>query len=174
VAGYDLARLACGSRGRLALIARASFRLHPLPKAAQTLVLEMDEPSAAVAAILHSQLQPSALDVLHPGRVAVLFEGSPQAVAAQVAATRALVGGAEANDEIWARSRARQGAARGRVRFTPASLGTVLEALEEGIVRPAAGIAYVPHEVPDDRSEAARWLEVEVMRAFDPRGVLAA
>jgi glycolate dehydrogenase FAD-binding subunit len=174
VAGYDLARLACGSRGKLALIARASFRLHPLPKAVQTLVLETDGPSAAVAAILRSQLQPSALDVLHPGRVALLFEGSPQAVAAQVAATRALVGGAEVDDEIWAQSRARQGAARGRVRFTPASLGTVLEELEEGIVRPVAGVAYVPHEVPDDRSEAARWLEVEVLRAFDPRGVLAA
>ena len=40
VAGYDLARLVCGSKGRLALIARASFRLHPLPKAARTLVVE--------------------------------------------------------------------------------------------------------------------------------------
>src|SRR5918994_2649302 len=39
VAGYDLARLVCGSEGRLALIARASFRLHPLPKAAQTLAV---------------------------------------------------------------------------------------------------------------------------------------
>ena len=38
VAGYDLARLVCGSEGRLAFIARASFRLHPLPKAARTLV----------------------------------------------------------------------------------------------------------------------------------------
>ena len=30
VAGYDLARLMCGSEGHLALIARASFKLHPL------------------------------------------------------------------------------------------------------------------------------------------------
>ena len=30
VAGFDLARLMCGSRGRLALIARASFRLRSL------------------------------------------------------------------------------------------------------------------------------------------------
>ena len=36
VAGYDLARLVCGSLGRLALIVRVSFRLHPLPRAAQT------------------------------------------------------------------------------------------------------------------------------------------
>ena len=40
VAGYDLARLVCGSEGRLAFIARVSFRLHPLPKAAATLVVE--------------------------------------------------------------------------------------------------------------------------------------
>jgi glycolate oxidase FAD binding subunit len=173
VAGYDLARLACGSHGRLALIARASFRLHPLPKAAQTLVLETDQPSSAVAAILRSQLQPSALDVLHPGRVAVLFEGSLRAVSAQVAATQALVGGAEADDEVWDESRARQGTARGRVRFAPGRLREVLEELNEAIVRPAAGVAYVPHEVPDDRADAERWLELEVLRAFDPRGVLA-
>ena len=48
VAGYDLARLVCGSDGRLALIARACFRLHPLPKASSTLVVETDD-TAAVA-----------------------------------------------------------------------------------------------------------------------------
>jgi glycolate oxidase FAD binding subunit len=95
VAGYDLARLVCGSQGRLALIARVSFRLHPLPKAARTLVLETDDPAPAVAALLRSQLQPSALDVLHPGRVAVHFEGSPQAVDAQLVDAQRLVGGAE-------------------------------------------------------------------------------
>ena len=82
VAGYDLARLVCGSRGRLALIARVSFRLHPLPRAAATLALETDDAAGAVAALLRSQLQPSALDVLHPGRVLVLFEGSSRAVEA--------------------------------------------------------------------------------------------
>ncbi len=76
VAGYDLARLVCGSRGRLALIARASFRLHPVPKAARTLVVETEDAPTVVARLLRSQLQPSALDVLHPGRVVVLFEGT--------------------------------------------------------------------------------------------------
>ncbi|MEP7224577.1 MAG: FAD-binding oxidoreductase, partial [Actinomycetota bacterium] len=49
VAGYDLARLVCGSRGRLALIARASFRLHPVPKAARTLVIETQDAPTVVA-----------------------------------------------------------------------------------------------------------------------------
>ena len=84
VAGYDLARLVCGSRGRLALIARASLRLHPLPKASRTLLLETEDAPHAVAALLRSQLQPSALDVLHPGRIAVLFEGSERAVESQL------------------------------------------------------------------------------------------
>ncbi|MGH3132246.1 MAG: FAD-binding oxidoreductase, partial [Gaiellaceae bacterium] len=101
VAGYDLARLVCGSRGMLALIARASFRLHPLPKAARTLAVEADDAVSVVAALLESQLQPSALDVLHPGSVLVLFEGSPGAVAAQVASARRLVGGMEVGPEAW-------------------------------------------------------------------------
>ena len=35
--------LVCGSEGRLALIGRASFRLHPLPTASATLVVETDD-----------------------------------------------------------------------------------------------------------------------------------
>ncbi|MGA8488623.1 MAG: FAD-binding oxidoreductase, partial [Gaiella sp.] len=75
VAGYDLGKLVCGSEGRLALIARVSLRLHPLPVGAATLVVETDDPPGVVRALRRSQLQPSALDVHHPGRVAVLFEG---------------------------------------------------------------------------------------------------
>ena len=75
VAGYDLARLVCGSEGRLAFIARVSLRLHPLPQAARTLVVETEDAPGIVSQLQRSQLQPSALDVLHPGRVAALFEG---------------------------------------------------------------------------------------------------
>ena len=78
VAGYDLGKLVCGSEGRLALIARVSLRLHPLPASTATLVVETDTPADAVRALRRSQLQPSAVDVLHPGRVAVLFEGSAE------------------------------------------------------------------------------------------------
>ena len=173
VAGYDLARLVCGSRGRFALIARASFRLHPTPKAAQTLAVETDEPAQLVRALLASQLQPSALDVLHPGGVLVLFEGSPGAVAAQVAAARSLVGGAEVGPGAWETSRRRQAEARGRLRFDPGRLAETLEGLDEGVVRPASGVAYVPHgsERPDD--PAVDRLVERIRLALDPTGVLA-
>ncbi len=126
VAGYDLARLMCGSEGRFAFIVRASFKLHPLPKATGTLVVDTDEAAAVAAWLLRSQVQPSALDVLHPGRVAVLFEGSERAVAAQLAAAQASVGGEEADAAVWEESRERQAAARGRLRFVPGDLAATL------------------------------------------------
>jgi glycolate oxidase FAD binding subunit len=176
VAGYDLARLVCGSRGRLALIARASFRLHPVPKAARTISVESDDTAGVVAALLASQLQPSALDVLHPGSVLVLFEGSPAAVAAQVAAAQHLVGGREVDDAApWESSRARQAAARGRLRFDPGRLAATLAELDEAVVRPAAGVAYTPSDtVSQDAGDGVRALVERIRRQFDPTGVLAA
>lgn len=172
VAGYDLGRLVCGSRGRLALIARASFRLHPLPRAARTLVADPDDVAGAVAALRRSQLEPSALDVLHPGRVAVLFEGSERAVEAQLEAARRLMGGEESGPEIWAESRARQAAAQGRARFDPGHLAETLTELGEAIVRPAAGVAYVPERTPADDATVTQLVE-RIRATLDPAGVLS-
>ena len=172
VAGYDLARLVCGSQGSLALIARVSFRLHPLPKAAQTLVVETDSPAPAVASLLRSQLQPSALDVLHPGRIAVLFEGSPRAVESQLVDAHRLVGGANNAADVWNEARLRQGAALGRLRFAPGDLARTLPLLDEAVIRPAAGVAYLPVTAPDDTAPEARRLEDAIRRQLDPRGVL--
>ena len=175
VAGYDLARLVCGSEGRLAFIVRASFRLHPLPKVSRTLVVETDETATVAQRLLASQLQPSALDVLHPGRVAVLFEGSERAVEAQVSSARALVGGAASDPSVWIESRDRQAAAKGRVRFAPGELAQILERLDEAVVRPSAGVGFVPtaiaplHELTDD--PAARLVE-RIAAQLDPQGVL--
>jgi glycolate oxidase FAD binding subunit len=175
VAGYDLARLVCGSRGRLALIARASFRLHPLPKASQTIAVETHDVAGVVRALLRSQLQPSALDVLHPGGMLALFEGSPAAVAAQAAELRGLAGGVEVAGSAWEASRRRQAAARGRIRFDPSRLADVLAGLDEAVVRPASGVAYTPSDTVS-RGEAptvARLLE-RIRHELDPNGVLAA
>ena len=181
VAGYDLARLVCGSHGRLALIARASFRLHPLPKASATVVVEAErseELAALAAALLRSQLEPSALDLLHPGRLALLFEGSPRAVDAQVETTERLVaarglGTQRDGAPIWEESRRRQGLARGRLCFAPGDLFAALPSLDEAVIRPAAGVAYLPVTAPDDTAPAARRLEEAIRAQLDPRGVLS-
>ena len=172
VAGYDLGKLVCGSHGTLALIARVSLRLHPIPVAASTVVVETDDAAAVTSALARSPLQPSALDVFQPGRVAVLFEGGQAGVDDQIRRAMELVDGTVADDEVWAESRARQGAARGRIRFAPGALRATLADLDEAVVRASAGVAYVPHETAQTHSAPA--LEERIRAAFDPNRTLAA
>jgi glycolate oxidase FAD binding subunit len=172
VAGYDLARLVCGSEGRLAFIVRASFRLHPLPKAARTLVVETEDSALVVSRLLHSQLQPSALDILHPGRLAILFEGSPRAVEAQLSQAMSLVGGSPSGEEIWDETRARQAAATSRIRFPPGDLAEALTSLDEAVIRPAAGVAYGLARIQDDTPPDVRRLHDAIRGQLDPAGVL--
>jgi glycolate oxidase FAD binding subunit len=179
VAGYDLARLVCGSEGRVALIARASFKLHPLPKATRTLVVETDDTAAVALRLVGSQLQPSALDILHPGRVTVLFEGSERAVAAQLVSAQTLVGGEESDAAVWEESRSRQAAARSRMRFAPGDLARQLESFDEAVVRVSSGVAYVAHDLPDrgsqgDGARPGELLFARITRELDPQGILAA
>ena len=173
VAGYDLGKLVCGSRGRLAFIGRVSLRLHPDPVTAATVVVETDDAATVTAKLLASQLVPSAVDILHPGRVAVLFEGGAAAVAAQVAATRSLVGGEETDGAVWAESRSLQGEALGRTSFAPGDLRTFLARTPSAVVRPAAGIAYLPYAAAEATPEPVRRLQERVRERFDPAGVLA-
>ncbi len=177
VAGYDLARLVCGSQGRLALIARVSLRLHPLPKSSQTLAVETEDAVSVVRALLGSQLQPSALDILHPGGILILFEGSPRAVEAQIAAAQALVGGVEVDHGAWDVSRRRQATALQRIRFDPGLLEQTLAELRDAVVRPAAGVAYSGDDTPNNRllqGEVQERLVERIRRQLDPNGVLAA
>jgi len=122
VAGYDLGKLFCGSRGRFGSVERLALRLHPLPAAARTTVLAADW-----AALHRSQLAPSAVDIAG-GRMHVLFEGSPRAVDAQLRA----LGGEEA--EPWDELRAAQARLPGRVRW---------DGQAAPLVRPGRRYAYV-------------------------------
>jgi glycolate oxidase FAD binding subunit len=122
VAGYDLAKLFCGSRGRLGSVERLALRLHPLPAAARTAIVDADW-----QALHRSQLSPSAVDIAG-GRMHVLFEGSEAAVDAQMRA----LGGEEA--EPWEELRGLQSRLPGRARW---------DGQNARLVRPGPRFAYV-------------------------------
>jgi glycolate oxidase FAD binding subunit len=112
VAGYDLPKLATGALGTLGVIARATFRLHPLPQNARTLSIsaaDLGEMQDCLLAIQDSQLAPSALQVRlaanAPAAIDILFEGTPPGLEAQEAHLRGMVGPlpvAETGAEAWA------------------------------------------------------------------------
>jgi len=131
VAGYDLAKVFCGSRGRLGSVERLGLRLHPVPAAARTTVVPADW-----SALHRTQLAPSAVDIAE-GEMHVLFEGSEAAVDAQVRAA----GGVE--DDAWDELRARQASLPGRVRW---------DGQEAPLVRPGPRFAYV------DEARDAAWI----------------
>ncbi|MBA3841642.1 MAG: FAD-binding protein [Actinobacteria bacterium] len=128
VAGYDLGKLFCGSRGRLGAVERVALRLHPQPVAQRTLTI----PASDWSNLHHSGLTPSAVDIVGD-RMHVLFEGGAGAVRAQVEE----LGGDETDP--WSGVRALQAGLQRRVRWDgePAQL-----------VRPGARVAYLPGE-PD-------------------------
>ena len=160
VAGYDLGKLFSGSRGRLGLIARIALRLHPRPASSATVVVETDDLRGAWSAIHRSQLVPSAVDLLPPGRMALLFEGAEAAVTAQVGQIQAgHVQRQPQNMAVWGESAAKQRS--GRVENF--AWQTCL------LARPGVGLAWVEGEAPDPA-----WppLAERVRAAFDPEGVL--
>jgi FAD/FMN-containing dehydrogenase len=156
VAGYDLGKLFSGSRGRLGLIARVALRLHTRPAAEATVVAETEDARRLWGELRRSQLSPSALDWLPPGRMALLFEGGEAAVEAQVSACP----GSRADAAVWDEARSLQERAGGHVPF----------AWQECLLaRPGPGLAFVAEPVERAWSPLAE----RVRAAFDPEGVLA-
>jgi glycolate oxidase FAD binding subunit len=102
VAGYDVSRLVAGSLGTLGLIAEASIKVLPVPRAERTLGLEMDE-AGALEAInrLAAEPLPISASAWHAGTLYVRLSGSEPALEAAVPR----VGGDERPDAApWWRS----------------------------------------------------------------------
>jgi glycolate oxidase FAD binding subunit len=171
VAGYDLARLVCGSAGRLGFIARASLRLHPLPASTQTLVVSAktaDQARKSIRALLSSQLLPSAVDLLWPGRLAILFEGSEGGVSAQVQLAEQLFE-TEDDDSIWPEVQRRETEARSRSALPIAEIASMLDKLPESLIR-LGPVSFLYGGEPQPREWSP--LAERVRAEFDPQGVL--
>lgn len=175
VAGYDLAKVFCGSRGSLGLVVRAALRLHPRPEAAATVSVPVERPGDAreiVRKLQRSKLVTSALDVEWPGRVLALLEGSPRVVAAQVEEAERIVGAGSVAADVWLAIRQLQHASAGVLAFAPGELDGVLRSEDRALVRPTVGAAYVARAVGPETSPPLHALQERVRRAFDPEGVL--
>jgi glycolate oxidase FAD binding subunit len=90
VAGFDVPKLLCGSLGTLAMIATATFRLHPAPEAEATILIPGQTAAGVrqlMARIKAAQLEPTSVIALsrEPGRfdTALRFEGFAAGVAQQ-------------------------------------------------------------------------------------------
>jgi len=91
VAGFDLPKVACGSFGTLAMIATATFRLHPLPEMSRTVVckqLRPDDVVAKIASVRQKQLEPTSVVAMRNSDgtydVAFRFEGFGKGVLQQI------------------------------------------------------------------------------------------
>jgi glycolate oxidase FAD binding subunit len=143
VAGFDLPKVAVGSMGTLAMIATASFRLHPLPEASQTVCvrgLDAGGVVALVATLVRAQLEPTSVVALRAEdggfEVGVRFEGFEPGVVRQAARLGELAACAPALDDFWSRHDAVR--AGGPLRVKVASMPTRLPAVA-ALVAPLGG-----------------------------------
>src|SRR5580693_10328455 len=114
VAGYDLPKLVTGALGTLAVITRAVFRLHPLPRNAKSLSISgcnLEEMQRVILAVqdsklAHTSLQARITQDAEPV-VDILFEGTEAGIGAQEEQLRELARPASTNDSprtVWAAS----------------------------------------------------------------------
>ena len=108
VAGYDLAKIMTGSYGTLGVIVRAAFRLHPVRPARGFVVRTgpLEVVADLAREVVGSQLAPAAVELdraagSDEATLAVLLDGTADAVAARAAQTAALVSGEVADAPSW-------------------------------------------------------------------------
>ena len=87
VAGFDVAKLLVGSMGTLAVITDVAVRLHPLPGASRTVVLEsrsIDDLCSFARGVARLQVAPSVVDLHWPEGLAVVrFDSSERSATLQ-------------------------------------------------------------------------------------------
>src|SRR5271169_2282395 len=146
VAGYDLPKLVTGALGTLAVITRAVFRLHPLPRNAKTLSIsgcnlgEMQRLILAVqdSKLAHTSLQARMAQDAEPV-VDILFEGTEAGIAAQEAQLREIARPAataettaarwNASQELWSSANAGP-SSMAKITTLPASIAGTAEIVQ--------------------------------------------
>ena len=179
VAGYDLPKLITGALGTLAVITRAVFRLHPLPRNTKTLSLAgftLEETQCLILAIQDSKLAHTSLQT----RIAqdaepvidILFEGTEAGLAAQGGQLRELARPATVADAppaVWAASQelwdsANSGTvAVAKITTLPASVARTIETVQRAassrktrwkLTMQATGIAWLRLEATPENLHA--------------------
>jgi glycolate oxidase FAD binding subunit len=153
VAGFDIAKLLHGSYGTLGLLTEVVLRLHPVPAAVGSVVVEADLAEAARLAreVLASQLEPTAVEWLSSGKLLIRIDSTEEALAARLERLRALVGG-EIADDPWAEhaavTRGRPGEAVLRIGVKPSLLPGLLARLPVGTVTAGLGTGVATASLP--------------------------
>jgi glycolate oxidase FAD binding subunit len=105
VAGYDLPKLNTGALGTLGVITQAVFRLHGLPRESRSVSFAADSLEkicARMNAVRDSDLTYTSLQVRasgdRSGRLDLLWEGTPEGIAAQDGELRATTGDLQSAD----------------------------------------------------------------------------
>jgi glycolate oxidase FAD binding subunit len=167
VAGYDLAKVFCGSRGALGLLTEVVVRLHPLPPCTATVTLRGADPATLTAAAAELAALPLEAECLDLGwadgegwlalRLAgIAATARAEAVAERLTGAGGTVGVVEDDLETWSRARAAQRPGEGLVlkhSGRPSELPRVLtaaRAAEAGVIaRAALGLAWINLEGED-------------------------
>src|SRR3954470_5084125 len=115
VAGFDLPKLMCGSRGTLGLIATVIFRVHPIPEHGVTIAAQArtaEQVVELVRKVRLQQVEPAAMLATRGAAgwaVALRFEGFKAGVVQQRDKLREL---SDAPDSLWSEHLARRGLVR--------------------------------------------------------------
>jgi glycolate oxidase FAD binding subunit len=168
VAGYDLARLMCGSLGSLAVVVNATFKLIPIAPASRTVLIDASDTTSLLAtleALTSAPMTPSAVEIeTPPHRLLVRFESTAAAAEQMATATAALAQRARATATIvagdeeaagWRAYATRtwaSGVTRLKLSILPSRLGDLLSVAESLPVkysmagRAALGVLYLAIE----------------------------
>jgi glycolate oxidase FAD binding subunit len=199
VAGYDIAKLFCGSYGTLGVIASVNLRLHPLPQATATASARTDDQELLAGTARELAAAPLELEALDlawedgAGRLLARCGGaSAQARAEHAASLMSRAGlidaGAVSDDDpLWEAQRAGQRSvdrAVIRVAARPSQLGQVVRVASSVggrlVARAALGQSFItvdPDAVPRavaDLPDDAPWMLLDgpasLREAVDPWG----